>query len=200
MALTDAQICTLGLLKVGETSPVDNLATDTTAQAAICRALYGASRDSLLEMVPWPFATRRAPLALTTATRNDWTYVYSFPTDCLAPRFLENGLQNAGDDQQIPFEVEDDATDGKVLVTDLKSATLVYTRAVTETGKFSSLFCEALSWKLAYELCFAIPVKTGFAERMMQGFQGAFATAAASAFNHQKSAAKPTTPGIRARY
>lgn len=59
----EAGICNLALLKVGVTKElIDDLETDTSVNAEVCRMLYPQSRDDLLRGFKWPFATRRARL------------------------------------------------------------------------------------------------------------------------------------------
>lgn len=199
MALTPADICSLGLVKLGQ-KPIDDL-NGSTANARVAKVIYEPSRDALLEAAPWPFATRRALLGLLTITRTGWAYVYQCPTDMVpgCARYLETGLPNPAPDQQIPFRLEDDATEGAILLTNQQAAELVYTRAVAETVKFTPLFVEALAWKLAYEFTFSIPVKPQVAERMLQQFNLKLAEAIASAFKHQTLSAPARPSAIRAR-
>lgn len=208
MALTPGDICNVALSKLGETKFIDSL-TANTNNARVANLLYEPSRDALLEMVPWPFAERNVVLGeLFNATddstnvllaNSGWGYVYALPTDCLCPRYIETGLPNPAEDQKIPFKLRDSASNGVVLLTNEEDAELVYTRKVTETGKFSPLFVEALAWKLAYEFTFAIPVKPGVAERMMAGFNQRLLEAAAASQKHEQQSPKPRPGAIRAR-
>lgn len=204
-AVTPAQICNLALLKVGEKQMIDALG-DESEEAQICNVLYEPSRDAVLEEYWWPFATRHAILAVledhtatAPTTRKVYAYIYGLPTDCLMPRYIDVGIANPAPDQQAPMQEEDDATNGRVLLTDQKDAELVYTRKVIETGKFTPLFVEALSWKLAYELTMAIPVKSSLGLKMAEGYQFAVAKAAASAFKHSTPPAPARPAAIRAR-
>lgn len=209
MSLTEGQICTVALGRVGEKQAVDNLNANTTA-AKLCKAVYEMARDACLEEYPWPFATRRAILGVLADDATDteardttaYSFVYAVPTDMLigGARYIETGLANPAPDQQIPFVIEDDEEEGPILLTNQEDAELVYTRKVTETGKFTPLFTDALAWRIAYELCFSLPVKPEVAARMLGAYQMKVAEAAASAFRHQTPAAKPKPASIRARY
>lgn len=205
--MTEGEICTVALGRVGEKQSVDNLTGNTTS-AKLCRAVYAMARDAALEEYPWPFAARRAVLAVEADSSDDdesratagWTYTYRLPADLLCPRYIETGLLNPAADQQIAFSLEDDSDVGPVLLTNKQDAELVYTRKVTETGKFTPLFTDALAWRVAYELSFSLPVKPAVGERMIQMYQMKVAQAAASVFRHMKEAPPQKPSGIRARY
>lgn len=210
MALTDAEVCNLALAKIGEKGFIDALSDDTEA-AEICNVLYATSRDAMLEAHPWPFATHRELIGLLASRsvddsdvrlRTGWSYTYALPSDMLpnGQRYLETGLPNPAPDQQIPFVIEDDVTEGKaVLITNQPLAELVYTFKLTNVAKMSPLFQEALSWKLAYELTLALPVKSSLGLGMIQGFDRAFARAAASVSKHMTPSQPPKPSAIRAR-
>lgn len=205
MPVTPAQICNLGLLKAGEKQFIDAL-SDASELAQVSNLIYEPCRDEVLEAFWWPFATRRADLAVLADSEDDayarsgWAYTYAVPADMLAPRYIETGIQNPAPDQQIPMLWEDDANQSRgVILTNQTSAELVYTRRTTETGKFSAKFVNALAWRLAYEFTFGIPVKPGVAERMLQGYMMALNDAAASSFKHSTPPPPPRPAAIRAR-
>lgn len=205
--MTPAQICTVALGRVGEKQAIDNLDANT-ASAKLCKAVYELSRDACLEEYWWSFAKRRATLNLLADDTADtefrdnagWSYVYSLPNDCLLPRYIETGLLHPAPDQTIPFELEDDASEGRLLLTTQEDAELVYTMRQENAGKFPPSFCNALSWRMAYELCFSLPVKPQVAERAMMAYRMALADAAASDKAHQSPAPKPKPASVRARY
>lgn len=201
---TPAGICNLALLKMGEKQMIDAL-SDSSELAQVCNVLYEPMRNLVLEEFWWPFATRRADLAIAAnssgvaLTHSVYDNVYALPADCLMPRYIETGLPNPAPDQQIPFTMEDYADTGRVLATSEDEAELVYTRLVTETGKFTPKFVDALAWRLAVELAAAIPVRRDIAEKLLQGYHYAVADAAASAFKHTTPPPPARPAAIRAR-
>jgi hypothetical protein len=205
VSLTPGQICTIALHRVGEKQRVDNLDANTTS-AKLCNAIYAMARDACLEEFAWPFATRRAVLDVLADDEDDdeartgWAYTYALPTDCLAPLYIESGLQHPAPDQQVPFRVEDDEEEGPVLLTDMEEAELVYTRVTTETGKFTPLFADALAWRIAYELALCLPVKPQVGERMMAMYRAKVNEAAAATLRHSKDTPVPKPASVRARY
>jgi hypothetical protein len=207
VASTDAGICNLALMKLGEKQFIDSL-TQPTVSARTCNVVYETGRNAMLEAYPWTFATRHALLPLVedhTVTpptiRKAWAYIYDLPADCLVngQRYLDIGIPNMAPEQMAPFDIEDDATYGPVLLTNEKNAELVYTRLVTEVGKMPALFQNALAWMLAYELTFAIPGKNALREGMVQGFEAAIGQAAISEFKHLTPERKPLPTVIRMR-
>src|SRR5262245_55017202 len=114
-------------------------------------------------------------------------------------RYIETGIANPAPDQQIPFAIVDDEDEDTMLVTNADDAELVYTRLITTTGKYPALFIEALSWKLAYELTFALPVRAPLALQMANGYAAALDRAAASVFKHQTPSPPPRPKALRVR-
>jgi hypothetical protein len=113
VAASEAEVCNLALLLVGQTQFIDDL-TDPTEAGEVCKQVYERARDAALEAVAWPFATRRADLnEITDGDRDGWGYAYTLPSDCLAPRWLEHRRREPFESQKVPFDIEDDATVGK---------------------------------------------------------------------------------------
>lgn len=205
---SDAQLCSISLLRIGQQQTVDSLDEDTS-QAAACKAMYANARDAVLELLDWPFARRRAVLAALTLTRTEWDFVYALPADCLAPRRIVSGIKPESADDRIPFDIEGDATVGtnRILLTDQEDATLLYT-AITPNpvtnqpwpvALMSPLFVDALAWKLAGDLTLALPVKPGTLQLMNVEFEKAFARAGAAARNQLREPQPPTPRFITAR-
>lgn len=200
MASSEAEICNLALLRIGNRSFIGALNTDSV-EAEACSVAYPTSRDALLQAADWSFARRRALLAeLADAEVDGYAYVYALPTDCLAPRSIYPGVRNPGQGQKIAFTTEHDATTGKeVLATDEFEAKLVYTAKITTVARFHPLFVEALAWKLAQELAFGLPVKAQLAMGLNQNFRVALAMASAAVGNQSEGDPSPDSATIRER-
>lgn len=201
MASTPAQICNIALARVGERQLLDDLGENSTA-AELASAHYESARDDVLEAFDWRFARKRAALAELAGQneRPGWEYVFSLPTDCIAPRYIDLGVNEPAPDEQTAFDLElNDAGDRRVLVTNLDEVELVYTARVTAVGLFSPAFVNALAWRLAMEFALALPVKPQVGLAMERGYQMALATAAARQFNQTVRGAEPNARHIRAR-
>lgn len=200
MAASEAEVCNLALLLVGQTQFIDDL-SDPTPEGEACDQAYEKCRDSVLQEHAWSFATRRAELNLVAdGERGGWAYAYTLPADCLAPRWLDVGIENPSESEKVPMKLEDDATtNAKVLLTNQADAILVYTRTVTETGKFSPLFVEALAAKIAVYLAAGLVKKPRLAFDMMQLFGTLVARAKASDLNQQQKDTEPESDYVTER-
>ena len=142
---SEVDISNLALAHFGQDASIDAISPpDGSVEAEHAARFLPIARDELLERGAWPFATTRETLAQLVNARTDWTYRYAVPSQMLRPRaVLPEGYGSAEDDG-VPFEWEQDS-----IYTDEPNATLVYTRRVTDTTKFTPLFTVALSWRLA---------------------------------------------------
>jgi len=202
-------ICNLALSHLGDSATVTSIdPPEGSAQAGHCKRFYPISRDALLEMHSWGFATRRAVLALTAEEMDQWAYVYVRPNKAL--KILAVLANEAASDYVVPVEGvsvdqygspygpaaaahstyapqpfhEETLSDGtRVICTNQDEAMARYIVSVTDTTKFSPLFIEALGWLLASKL--AGPLLKGKTardetKRCYQFFLSALAEARAS--------------------
>lgn len=146
---SDVDISNLALSHIGERAEVITIVPPfDSAEEQQCGRFYPLARDQLLEMHPWTFAMRRAALAALESDNPAWLYAYQVPADCLKPRAVlanETCDDATGDD----FIVETNGAGNKVIYTNRESAVLRYTRALTDTTRFSPMFVAALARKLA---------------------------------------------------
>lgn len=200
MAASEAEVCNLALLLVGQTQFIDDL-SDPTPEGEACDQAYEKCRDAALEAFAWPFAQRRATLNLiTNGARGGWLYAYTLPTDCLAPRWIDVGIENPAEDEKVPFALEDDATVNKrVLLTNEADAILVYTYKCAETGKFSPLFVEALSAKIAMYLAAGLVKKPQLALQMAALFTAQISRASAAQLNQRQKDTDPESDYVTER-
>jgi hypothetical protein len=182
MLTTEAQLCNIALLRVGERQTIDSL-EETTEAARSCKALYAPARDACLAELWWTFATQRAVLAETTEERDGWTYAYAMPSDCLAPRYVYAGIRNPAPEVRIRFASElNDAGDGFLILGDFEAADcpLIYTARIENVTLFPPVFVDALAWRLASDLALGLTVKPQVGLAMRQGYQAALNRAMAS--------------------
>lgn len=199
---SEVEICNLALARLGDDATVSSLTPpEGSAQAGYCARFYPMARDSLLEMHPWKFATRRAHLSPSSAPAWDWRFSYAQPANTL--RILAVLSPNAAtEDVSQPYESEIDVSGNQIILTDVATATIRYITRVTDTTKFSPLFTDALSWLLASNL--AGPVLKGDsgaaeAKRCMQTFNMLMGAARVSDANQRKDRDQHTPNWIGGR-
>lgn len=160
-------ICNLALSEIGDGANVAAL-TDPSTQAKLCNRFYPIALQQMLEANDWSFATARAAPALSgSLPPSPWLYAYSLPGDCVRLRQVlppapSAGLSSFPPDwywsgsacgalvqMPQPFRLETDATGARIILTNVESAQLLYTRQVNDTTKFSGQFVTALAMLLA---------------------------------------------------
>lgn len=152
-------ICNLALANIAHRAEVTAIVPpDGSKEAALCNRFYPIARDLTLEMGEWGFAKRRVVLASLGSPPDEWEYRYAYPTNVIKP--LQ--VYTTGSDPNVKpegekFDIEDDDTDGRVIVTNVDDAELMYIHRITDTTKFSPSFVDALGWTLASYLAGALP-------------------------------------------
>ena len=180
---SEVEICNLALAHLGDEATVASInPPEGSAQAEHCQRFYPIARDSMLQMHPWNFASRRVLLAQVTQPYTMWKYAYAVPGDMMtAVSVLPPDAANdyavmpypadrygfgwtvppvaAGVYVPQEYVIETDTNGNKVLYTNQKDALLRYQALVTDTTKFSPLFTMTLTHYLASML--AGPVLKG---------------------------------------
>lgn len=155
MALSGIALSSRALLKIGG----DTITSfdEGTAEAEIAANLYPTTRDALLSVHPWRFATGQAALArLTAEPVADFAYAYQLPSDLL--RAVSAG--GAGRGRGIPFRIAE-----RRLHTDAPEVVLTYLFRPQETD-FPPFFDQALIARLAAEFCIPLTGSTSRAEML----------------------------------
>lgn len=168
---SEVEICNLALAHLGDSATVASInPPEGSAQAEHCQRWYPIARNSLLELQEWNFATTRALLAELVNPFPQWQHAYARPSDCLkvlailpadatsdlAQTFPTDCLYHGATPractiytpQDFATEI-DTGTGNQIILTNQANAMMRYTRAVTDTSKFSPLFTDALGWYLA---------------------------------------------------
>ena len=197
----DVIICNLALAHLGDTATIASIyPPDGSIQAEHCARFYPIARDSMLEMHPWSFCTRRTVLASYPQNWTMWTYAYQVPanalnvfavmapdaTDDYSESFAEADPTNPsifpqgytplpGAALYVPqaYSIETNPDGQPVLFTNVQNAICRYSLKITDATLFPPLFTQALSWLLASML--AGPIIKGdagaaMADRCMQTF------------------------------
>lgn len=144
MSTSKVEICNRALQKLGA-KRITSLSEDSTNSRA-CSVAFEPVKKAELENHIWIFATARAELA-ADSTSPDWGRENSFqlPADFirLASQYPEDA------NNQFDWEIEGK----KILTNDTAPLYIRYIYDVTDPNEFTPLFAEALSARLAVELC-----------------------------------------------
>lgn len=137
-------ICNRALQKLGA-KRITAINQDSV-NARACNVAYEPVRDAELEDHDWNFAIVQASLA-EDSDEPDWgrAHAYSLPSDFirLSPDFAEDNLNSK--DWQIQ--------NGKIYTDDSSPLYIRYVKRVTDPNEMTSLFREAISAKMAMEMC-----------------------------------------------
>lgn len=172
MALTNVEICNLALSRLG-IRPITAL-SDGTPEADACNLNYDYLRQALLTDYPWTFSTAYFTLALNaeSVTCSGWTYVYSWPTACLAAKRIYNSSERTTDYDSIPWHVFWNAVNSKrYIACDVESAVLIGTYNTEVVTAFSTWFVQALVLLLAARLSQALKGDPQLTQQVYQEYQ-----------------------------
>ena len=128
---------------------------DGTTESSLCATLYPTTRDEVLEVRAWTFATDRATL-LPDATDPDWGYDHRFLIPTTTRRVLavwENPPQPGQENVTIPLNWN---REGRYILASLEKIYVRFTHAITDTTLFSDLFADVLAYRLAADMCIAL--------------------------------------------
>lgn len=148
---TPAQVFNLALVVSGVPYEVGSLYDGSEAAKTGLR-IYAQVRDATLRSRVWPFARKTATLSLSgQAAPYPWTYSYTYPADCIAIRNVNSAAVQPDINDPVPttWTIADDSTVGKVVLSNIQTASAVYTAQVTNPSQWDSLFVETMVLALA---------------------------------------------------
>ena len=124
---------------------------ERSPERVICSRYFDTCRDALFSYkdMRWGFATSRVILADLGTPPLGWGYRYRYPNDCI------NALEIVGQtgrtepiELRPKFEIQFE-TDGRVILADIETAELIYTKRIEEVERWPSSFVEAMGYRLA---------------------------------------------------
>lgn len=149
---TQVDIANMALAHIA-CAPIQTL-EDGSESSRLIKLHYDNCRQDVLRAFPWTFATITTNLVLTSFTVPKYAYCYAYPNKCVrVVRVFPEGFGRRNDVIWAEFEASL-APDGKtrIVSTDCQNAYVEYIYDVTDCNAYDSLFVEALSYKLAYEI------------------------------------------------
>jgi hypothetical protein len=140
-------IAKLALQHLGDRFDIASI-TEASVEAEQMNLLFDTVRDATLKEHPWTFAKKyTSPTYLDATVPAEWTYMFTYPDDCLKIIEIVNPLGR--DDPPIPFDIAVNSVDDKVILCDVEEPEFCYIRRITDTYEYDAQFVLALSYRLA---------------------------------------------------
>ncbi len=200
MAATSSpvEICNLAIAELGQTVFIQSL-TDNGNVEELCNLHYDRVRRTALQFFPFEFAIKREVLVASSEDPpSSWGFAYVYPTDCLRPLKIDEGLQQPTNDQLVTYLIENKGA-ARVIFTDHDAPCLQYIFDQKDVVLWTEAFIDAMAVLMAAKLAMPLTKDQSLAKDMLQlsrlRLQGA---AAASATNIQRGE-EPDAGAIRAR-
>lgn len=172
MPISKTEICNFALSHCAVSSAIQDVDTENSPEAAACRLFYNQARDTLLELFPWAFATRRFTLNLLSETYGGWTYAYKYPAVCKRVHHIINpSARTPTLNEKIPFSIENNPVDfGRMILTDQDNAVISYNYNVADENLFSNSFVMSFSYMLASLIAPRLKVKADIQKLTQRAF------------------------------
>jgi hypothetical protein len=148
MADSPVEICSNALTLLGA-EPITSL-IDDSERARLCNRHYPKSVHEMLRRAPWGCALLRVVLGLaSTNPLFNWAHRFAIPGDCVRVWATSLDVDEGGDGS--PWDIE-----GKFIVTNVNSLSILYVQYITDTLLFDSLLEKAITYDLAEKLAFPV--------------------------------------------
>ena len=184
MSSSLVQIYNLAGLRVGHSETLAG-PDEKNLFGNLCRILYPIVRDQVLGDFPWRFNKMRVAMAQPAITLPaEWGYAYTIPSDCLKIRAVVTpGNRTPKDDEKVAFERMLDENGEDVIYCDIPDAELIYSKLITDTGRYDASVVSAIAFALGAELATPLKGKPEMAQMMRQAYGLAVSQAAAKSLN-----------------
>lgn len=164
-AASEVEAANGALALVGQ--PAIAALTEPTNAARTVRQNFGDVRDSLLRAHDWNFASAWVVLSLDPRPAlGALTRRFRLPDDCLKVR----GVKDASTDQwaveHAAIDPAEDAGAAGMLVTDVTSPSVNYTRRVENVALWDALFLDQFQRRLAARIAPLVTREAGMGERL----------------------------------
>jgi len=160
---TDVVNSALALIGANLLTSIDD---DTSNNATLARLWYADTRDEILRMHLWNFATKRVELAeLATTPSHGWDRQYQLPSDNIrANKINESDRERLSSERRIAIE-------GDKLLTNSTDVFLEYIARITDVNLFDPIFRAALEHRLASKFAYAVTNNTAKGKEQFELFE-----------------------------
>lgn len=162
--LTTVDICNLALDRIGgkELRGISDLTVSDTSSEELraCARSYNIALEEILSKVDWNEASAYADLTPATppvGAMSRWSNAYNLPSDCLLLREVLNSTEG-GDYERV----------GRMILTNLDSLQIRYTKKLTDITQWSVMLRECVVVKLAIKLCKKLGASRTLQEQLLQ--------------------------------
>lgn len=208
MAESVEDIVNDALLLIGHTDLVDDIETEDSTEATVANQIYVKTRNRVLKVAPWPFATaRERPAAIDATTLalgevpGGWTYAFVYPTTAVVIRAIYAGTRNPTEAQKVSYVVEyDTALQARVILTDESEPELVFTTLLEDFTAYPDDFAAALSAALAIQLAAALRKDAATVKLARDAYDSAIGEAWANAKTESRGEPQPDPDFISERW
>ena len=147
MATSEVSICNMAIASLGGT-PITSLeyTESATPETILCSTHYEASRDAVLEEREWAFAMRRAKLNKLADAPIGYDAAFQLPSDLLR-------VIKVGTDPEFLGLVYDWVREGSQILINSGQVYIRYIIRCVDPSRFSSGFVQALSARIAADIC-----------------------------------------------
>jgi hypothetical protein len=179
-----------------------NSPTENSNERKFCSANIDNAIDVVLSDHDWGFASSSEALALLKEStdaippRTPWIYEYMYPSTALVAREILRGSDN---EKEVPFELALNNDGVKVLLCDKQSASLRFTKRLSNPALFSPKAIEVLGWKLATMIAISLTKNLKLKQNAEQEYSRSLARAQILDFNEGVNRVAPTPTSIQAR-
>lgn len=206
MALSKTEIANIALSHLGVGKDINNVDSDSSAEARAIRTYWEMAVDTVLKSWQWPFARAYAELGLVEENPvSEWGYSYRYPSDCVDIRKLVLNNNGSGISSQsanfndIPFNVGGDNA-GPLVYTNLELAVAQYTTRSRPVSMWPHDFTLSFTAQLAFLMAPRLTSRdSGQQQAMMSLFNGYVMQARSNAYNEQLNQKPPEAEWTRAR-
>lgn len=151
---------------------------DNQTEAIVCKAVYDAVRDKVLEDRAWTFATGRGvPVADSTPPAFGYTYRFLIPSDVIRVVNVGTPVSNSTIVTLTPINW---AREGDYVLTHQKNIGWVYIKRAVDLSLWSPAALDAFSYALAAEIAVALTDNSSITERLLAGYESRITDAGAT--------------------
>lgn len=201
MPTTDVSIINQALSHLGHTIFID-ARTGNETEVEVSNQHYDQALAYVLEHFACGFSSRYVTLGLVedftdVETPHDYNFSYRYPVDTVKIRRIVTAL-GLRETAPAPFKIGSDDT-GRLIYTDQEDAIVETTKLITDTGLFTAMFAEALSWWLAGLMVPGLGKDVRAAAGCFQMYEMVRSRAQASDGNESQTPPEEDSEAIRAR-